>query len=222
MKTIRLPAAFTLIELLVVIAIIAMLAGIAMPVYNMVMLQGRQVAALASGKQIMIGLRAYANDHGDAFPAEKNAYDEPIVTSNDALRSLIPTYIDNERVFTVASSKTGAAADNKMAEPAQMLARGENHWAYIEGLSQTSNSNWPLLVDHTDGAGYYNDREGQLGGTWKGKKTVMLNTDGSGAIVPMLGSGEKRYVPRFDDRTKNALQVGEYMGDAVKLLEPAN
>ena len=222
MKTIRLHAAFTLIELLVVIAIIAMLAGIATPVYAMVMMQGRQAAAMASGKQIALGLRAYANDHGDSYPAGKNAYEEPIVTSNDALRSLIPTYLDNEKVFTVGTSKTGAAADNKMAEPAQMLARGENQWALIEGLSTVSNSNWPLLVDHTDGAGFFTDREGQLGGTWKGKKAVVINTDGSGHILPLLGSGDKRYLPRFDDRTKNALQVGDYMGYGVKLLEPTN
>jgi hypothetical protein len=41
--------------------------------------------------------------------------------------------------------------------------------------------------------------------------------------VPLLGnaSGETRYLPRFNDTSKNSLLVEEYMGDGVKLLEPA-
>jgi hypothetical protein len=43
-------------------------------------------------------LRAYAGDNDGAFPTEKNSYGEPIVTSNDAFRSLIPAYCDNEKI----------------------------------------------------------------------------------------------------------------------------
>jgi hypothetical protein len=129
--------------------------------------------------------------------------------------------VDNERIFAVAGSKAGATADNQMTGAAEILKTGENHWAYISGLNSSSNSNWPLIVDHTDGSGTYSTRENTFGGTWLAAKTVVVFTDGSAQIKPLQGAGEKRYLPRYDDRTKNALLVDEYMGDGVKLLEPA-
>ena len=213
--------AFTLLELLIVIAIIAILAGAAMPVYGVVMRNARMNAAMQNARQIGLALRIYSNDHDGTYPQKRNSYDEEIRTSNDAFRSLIPAYLDNEKVFTVTGSKTGATADNKMDEAPQMLAAGENHWAYVSGLNATSNSNWPLIVDHTDGGATYNRTENTLGGTWLATKTVVIFTDSSARIVPLLGGGEKRYLPRSDDKAKNALLVEEYMGDDVKLLEPA-
>jgi prepilin-type N-terminal cleavage/methylation domain-containing protein len=212
--------AFTLVELLIVIAIISILAGIAFPAYNAAMKIAHMNAAMQSAKQVSVALRMYSNDYNGAYPDKKNIYEQDIVTSNDALRSLVPAYLDNEKVFVVPGSKMGAAADNKIADPTQILAAGENHWAYISGLSSTSNSNWPLVMDHTDGTGTYSTHENTVGGTWQATKTVVINTDGSGMIVPLLGTGEKRFLPRFDDKTKNALLVAEYMGDGVKRLEP--
>lgn len=220
MKRPTLHAAFTLIELLVVIAIIALLAGIAMPVYQTVLMQGKMTAALAKAKQIGTALHVYANDHGGTFPATKNDYEEPIVTANDAFRSLIPAYLDTESVFTVPGSKAGPTADNKIGSPSAILERGENHWAYIEGLTQTSNSGWPLIVDHTDGGGHYTTHEGTFGGTWKGTKAIVIHVDSSGAIQPLMGAGDQRYLSRVDDRMANALQT-DYMGQDPKLLEPA-
>ena len=212
--------AFTLIELLVVIAIIALLAGIAMPVYSTVLLQGKMMAAMNKAKQIGVTLHVYANDHGGMFPSGKNDFDETITTSNDAFRSLIPAYLDTESIFTVPGSKAGATADNRTSSPSQILERGENHWAYISGLTSTSNSGYPLIVDHTDGSGSYSPKENTFGGTWKGTKAVVIHVDSSAEIVRLLGTGDQRYIPRFDEKTANALNTN-YMGDDVKLLEPA-
>ncbi len=219
MKKRNLRTAFTLIELLVVISIIAILAGIAAPVYTSVMLTGKMTAAMNKARQIGYALRLYANDY-ETFPTGKNTYEQPINTANDAFRSLIPTYLDSESVFAVPGSKAGATADNRIGSPGQILERGENHWAYLSGLGSTSNSGYPLMVDHTDGSGFYTDNENAFGGTWKGKKTVVIHVDLSAKIEPLLGAGTKRYLPRFDERNKNALQTS-YMGDDVKLLEPA-
>ena len=158
-KSPRNPAAFTLIELLVVISIIAILASIAMPVYGIAMRTARMGAATANGRSIVMSLRLYSEDNGGVFPVDKNIYDDPILSSNDAFRSVLPTYCDNETIFTVPNSKAGPKADGKIDSPAQILARGENHWAYISGLSNTSNSTWPLVVDHTDGSGQYSTDE---------------------------------------------------------------
>lgn len=221
MNKTSLRAAFTLLELLIVIAIIGILAAVAMPVYQVAMRNGKMNGAMQHARQIGLALRIYANDHDGNYPLKKNDYDEDIVTSNDAFRSLIPAYLDNERVFTAPGSKAGGTADNKMETPAEMLQPGENHWAYISGLSSTSNSNWPLIVDHTNGSGKYTKKETELGGTWVGTNAIVVNTDGSARMVPLLGGGETRYIPRFNDRTKDALVLEEYMGDGAKLLEPA-
>ena len=221
MKKTNLPAAFTLIELLVVISIIALLASIAAPVYQNVMLNGRIIKSVADARSVGLALRLFSNDNNGAFPNGKNDYGEEINTSNDAFRSLFPTYLEDEQVFTVANSKAGPKADNKIATAKDILEHGENHWAYIAGLNSSSNSTWPLVVDSTDGSGFYTDKETEVGGVWKGKKTIVVNTDNSATAVKLLGAGSKRYLPRFDDRSKNALVLNDYMGDGAKLLEPA-
>ena len=221
MNKTNLHTAFTLLELLVVISIIAILAGASMPVYTIIIRAGKQTAAMNSARQIGLALRVYAGDNDGAYPAKRNSYDQEILTSNDAFRGLIPSYLDNEKVFAVGGSKAGPAADNQMNDVSKIIEHGENHWAYVSGLTTSSNSNWPLIVDHTDGSGHYTDHEGVLGGTWRGGKTVVVSVDGSAQIKPLLGSGDKRYLPRFDDKSKNALEVKDYMGDDAKLLEPA-
>jgi prepilin-type N-terminal cleavage/methylation domain-containing protein len=216
----NLRTAFTLIELLVVISIIAILAGIAVPAFTGVMLNGKMTAAMNKARQIGFALRMYSNDSEGSLPGGKNAYGEPVTTSNDAFRSLVPVYLDTESVFFVSGSKAGAAADNRISPESSILERGENHWAYLSGLSGTSNSSYPLIVDHTDGSGYYTDKENTLGGLWKGTKAVVIRVDNSASTVKLMGTGTKRFIPRTDEPNKNALQTN-YMGDDVKLLEPS-
>lgn len=214
-------AAFTLIELLVVITIIAILAGIALPVFNTVVMNAQQTDALNNARQIGIALKCYGNDSGGNYPDGKNSYGEQIVTSNDAFRSLLPTYLDSEKVFTVSRSKAGPKCDNKIEPQSEILRPGENHFAYIAGLNVSSNSNWPVIVDSTDGTGHYTKIETDFGGTWKGTKTVVVRADTSAAVVPLQGTGPQRYLPRVEDVTKNALELADYMGAGAKLLEPA-
>jgi prepilin-type N-terminal cleavage/methylation domain-containing protein len=214
--------AFTLIELLVVISIIALLAGIALPVYRTAMMTGQQAAALQNARQVAVALRAYANDNGGVFiSGTANAYGQQIQTSNDAFRSLLPAYLDNEQVFVVPGSADGPRTDNKMSLYTQMLTPGENHWAYIEGLTETSSSLWPLIVDGANANGNYTTDQTALGGVWKGTKAVVINTDTSAHLVPLMGPDTARYIPRFDDPTQDELQLSAYMGSGVQLLEPA-
>ena len=215
------PAAFTLIELLVVISIIAILAGIAMPVYNNAVRNAKMQGALVNARSIGLALRMFADDNGGVFPIDKNAYGDAIATSNDAFRSLIPTYCDNEQIFAVAGSKAGPRADGRIGAPAEILAHGENHWAMVAGLGTTSNSTWPLIVDHTNGSGRYVTDETALGGTWRGTHALVVRTDGSAVKVRLLGAGNTRYLPRQDDQGRSALDVSDYMGANARLLEPA-
>jgi prepilin-type N-terminal cleavage/methylation domain-containing protein len=208
-------AAFTLIELLTVVAIIALLAGIAGSGIQAAMKAARIGRAAQDGRQIGLALRGYAQDNQGSYPDGTD-----ITNSNEAFRQLFPAYTQVESNFAVASSPVGKSADNKIEPENRALERGENHWAYVAGLSDTSHPLWPLVVDHTDGSGYYGNNESKPGGTWGGSKSVVIRCDGGAVAIKLEGSGAKRFIPRHDDSRKNALQVKEYMGDTPRLLEP--
>jgi prepilin-type N-terminal cleavage/methylation domain-containing protein len=214
-------SAFTLIELLVVISIIVLLAALATPGYKTATMNAQMMNALSNARQVGIALHMQANDNGGLYSSGSNSYGQQIVTSNDAFRSLFPTYLDNEKVFTISRAKVGNHADNVIDPSTEILKAGENAYAYIEGLSTSSNSNWPLIVDEDDGSGHYTTVETNLGGTWAGTKAIVIRTDISASLVPLLGPSTQRYIPRFDDSSKNALSVSDYMGSGASLLEPA-
>src|SRR5947209_6001306 len=91
------PSAFTLIELLVVISIIAVLAGIALPVFSTVQERGAQTKDLSNAKQIGLACKLFASDNDGKFPSlDGRAGDPPAgvpATSNAAFACLVPTYL---------------------------------------------------------------------------------------------------------------------------------
>ena len=70
-------AAFTLIELLVVIAVIALLLGLLVPVLTKAREQSRRVACMGNIRQFIIGIQAYASDHGEYLPSGLSDFQEP-------------------------------------------------------------------------------------------------------------------------------------------------
>jgi len=216
LRTRRNLPAFTLIELLVVIGIISILIGVAAPGLNNAMLSGKITQATAHARQVALALRMFAQDNEGNFPN-----DPKFATSNDAFRELFPGYMQTEAIFPVGSSPIGKKADNATEPETRVLERGENHWAYVQGLNTSSHPSWPLVVDHTDGSGHYGDAETQPGGTWRGTKAIVVRTDTSAATPKLQGTGKKRFLPRHNDDRKNALNVRDYMGEEAKLLEPA-
>lgn len=180
----RSAAAFTLIELLVVISIIAVLAGIALPVYTQVQERGAQTKDLSNAKQIALGLKLYAGDNDGLYPVA-------VESSNDAFAKLVPQYIPTEKIFYLAKSKWtptppdevfGTGSDG--APASTNLDTGENHFAYVNNLTDTSNPNFPLIADGfaAGSPGTYTNDETAKGGVWKGKKAIVVRADLSASV----------------------------------------
>lgn len=217
---------FSLLELMITITIIGILSALAMPGIQMAMLRAKMTQATNNVRQIGHGLRIYAGDNDGLFPSgssdSANEVDNSDVatTSNAVFRELLPDYIDSESIFAVGRSAWGRQSDGRIDSLEDRLGAGENHYAYVAGLFDTSISDWPLVVDGTDGSGGYHTTVGQKGGCWGGRKGIVYRVGGSAEAVKLAGSGDERYLPRVGYPEENALDVSAYMGDHVQLLDP--
>jgi len=199
MKIRKFLAAFTLIELLVVISIIAILAGIALPVFSQVQIKGAQTKALSNAKQIGLALKIYATDNSGIYPSYKLVAGPPIVSgttlvtdSNTAFAQLFPQYLTNETIFWLAKAvecnpaQPDNVIDNPLVvTPVNTLSKGENHWAYVPGLNDTTNTSFPLLADAFNSVGadcLYTTNQAAEGGVWSGQKAIVILCDVSGSI----------------------------------------
>ena len=192
-------AAFTLIELLVVISIIAVLAGIALPVYSTVQERGSQTKDLSNAKQIALACKLYAANNDGVYP-NKNADGTAISAGSDSnvyFRVLIPTYIPNEKLFFVAKSAWNTrggiiqAPDEVITAETDKLSAGENQYAYVQNLTETSNPSFPLIADGfvSGTPGTYTAVDTDRGGVWKGKKAIVVRADQSGTIETVRTTG---------------------------------
>ncbi len=190
-------AAFTLIELLVVITIIAILASIALPVFNGVTERANQTKDLSNAKQLGLAAKLFATDNNGNFPSKSPGADYNTATdlasggvSNDAFWWLFPNYLQSEDIFVVAGSRWSTGVDNQI-DPAtatsrnQTLRGGENNYAYVAGLTDTSNPAFPLLADgFKEGSiGTYETSKSLKGGVWAAKKAIVVFCDASGQIM---------------------------------------
>src|SRR3954462_12169931 len=184
-------SAFTLIELLVVISIIAVLAGIALPVYTTVQERGAQTKDLSNAKQLALACKLYATDNDGKFPDKDGTVDPPVALttsskSNQAFALLIPNYLPTEKLFYLGKSAwSPTVADEKTTLPADRCEVATNNFAYMWGMTETSNPSFPLIADAPGTGGtsaVYRTDPTVKGGVWKGKKAIVVRCDQSGAI----------------------------------------
>jgi prepilin-type N-terminal cleavage/methylation domain-containing protein len=224
---------FTLIELLVVISIIAILAGIALPVFGEVQVRGAQTKALSNAKQVGLACKVFATDYNGNFPYWTDPVNKTgkATDANSVLETLIPDYIPDKGVFSIpksayCKSRGGGATDQTK------LNAGDNEWAYVVGLTDTSNARFPLLADGfmPGSPGTYTTDEAQPGGVWKAKKAVVIRVDISGTVETLYKAdktGKTGTVKRSEDEPKkNAFTKEEsanppwLSGTDVEVLDP--
>jgi prepilin-type N-terminal cleavage/methylation domain-containing protein len=197
MKFLKSKLAFTLIELLVVITIIGILASIALPVFNTVTAKAHQTQALSNAKQVALALRLYSSDFSGQYPSYILANGQPttqtVSDSNTAFAQLFPTYLQSEKIFQVPGSQFSLnPPDNIYDNPAPQdsnytntLKAGENGWAYVLQLTDTSNPSWPMIADGFSSAAAhtYTTDPSLKGGVWNGQKAVVICADSSGQVL---------------------------------------
>lgn len=213
-------SAFTLIELLVVITIIAILASIALPVFNGVTERANQTKDLSNAKQIGLATKLFATDNNGNFPSKVPGADynkaADLTTggvSNDAFWWLFPTYLKTEDIFVVAGSRWSTGVDNKI-DPAtadtrtNTLAAGENNYAYVANLTDTANPAFPLIADgFAEGTvGTYATSKSVKGGVWAATRAIVVFCDASGQIM------------KVDPKTHQVLRPGH----TTSLFAPSN
>ncbi len=224
-------SAFTLIELLVVISIIAILAGIALPVFGEVQVKGAQAKVLSNIKQVGLACRLFADDYNGLFPT--NTIDEStgklskneVTDSNSAFAQLFEAgYMKSEQLFFCAKSAfTKTPPDEKM-ESGSILTAGENHFAYVLNLTTTSNAAYPLIADgfKSKGDHTYSPKEDEEGGVWKGKKAIVLRCDNSASIEKLNKTFKVPGGPKGDDLFDNGGGTSDvpWMGPTNKVVNP--
>ncbi len=127
-------SAFTLIELLVVIAIIAILAGIALPVFSKVQERSRAINCASNLKQIGVGLLAYLNDHDDQFFPKEGKDDTAWP------RMLNPRYIPGWKSFRSPFDKVTGDRPDLQKEPGVPVSYGINEYCFADTANKTGSS----------------------------------------------------------------------------------
>ncbi len=237
MKTKR-NHAFTLIELLVVITIIAILAGLAVPAYNMVQTLANQNKGVNNARQIILAMKLFSKDHSSQYP---DSVANPLTGSlaqnaNDAFRFMIQEKIvSDERIFGCPAGYNPDGNLGQSPSYSYALLPGENHWSMTANQTDTTVGNMPLVYENPASLSWpplWNaDMAGKIapGRTWTGGKIIIGRNDGSVAVEALAGDkgmvgprvmagGMNLFTQASDGIPQRVLPV--VIGNASGILDP--
>ena len=219
---------FTLIELLVVISIIAILATFSFSAFTRAQKSARLTESLNNAKQISYALKGYATDRDGLFPYFTDPDDQStkVTTANGAFEALMPKYIQQKTAFINKASawcRQATATANDQTTQYRLLP-SQCDWAYVAGLSDTSDARWPLVATaFQPGSRTYSKQKGMKGGVWEGTDALVIHADCSvKQYTDLRDDGTSTFIKRPDMPQQNMFQPDStwLAGDTIQILEP--
>ena len=215
--------------------VLAALAGVSIPAFCETTARASRASNLAKARQVAVALKVFARDHNGTYP--RHGTPEPLqqpTTSNAVFAVLFPNYISSEAIFGDEHSVYQTLKpDNDIdrpytGHPVKTLEPGENVYAYLMGLTDSSDPHAPLLCDGTDGTGYYTVDTKARGGVGGGTEAIVIRLDNSAHLEALAGPPNLRFVPLgkiLAEKTgaepdDNALDA-KFYGEDARLLDPA-
>lgn len=146
---------------------------------------------LAYASKLLADARDIAHSLGDFAEDAQGRLPEPARDSNEALNQLFEqnpklkeaqSWNLKDKVFCLPDRPT----ENKS------LAPGENHWAYVAGLTEHSPPKTPVLADGFTAPDHRYDKRHVF---WKQKWAIVAYLDGTVERVTLKIDGDTAYVP---------------------------
>ena len=156
-----------------------------------------------------MALKLFASDHDGKYPGQGVPVEmtKAPTTSNAAFACLFPTYVTSETIFGNRLSAYQTRQPDNVYDhsytgtPVKTLEAGENVYAYISGLTDSSDPRSPQVVDGPDGTLFYNSTPTKRGGVWGGKGAVVIRLDNSGQMEKTHWPRGQALYPRRHPRT---------------------
>ena len=138
--------AFTLVELLVVLGIVAVLAGVAMPLYARTTQSARAAACISNLRQLGAGLGLYLADHNMKMPTLLAGRQQK-TDAGPVIDDTLNTYVTDPRVFACPADVNGLAAQSGTSYYWNVAINGQSAAALHMLNLSTSSSQIPVLSD---------------------------------------------------------------------------
>ncbi len=224
-------AEITLTQVFVVSSILVVLAVLTIPVLRDANKKGRITTSSCAAKQIGTAMKMYAGDNNGKFPFARA--DGALLGrgdfSNRAFECLMPKYFTSKLLFfNKQSAWCRNPARDTTATDANLLKKGQNDWIYFAGLSEESDSRWPLFATATALATdlTYSTDVTAKGGVWGGTDAIIGYVDGSAKVEncgdgSMKLPGKTKTFPKRPDTDGNIFTITpEWLGTGSFVLAP--